>query len=152
MSRAKAEELLSHYFETALHGAGLPWGTDNDMEVGEIVGCIIGAAVAEAKAAVVVKPAKMDDGKWACPDCGSFDIEGSAWVHLNTGAQMGGDPPSGDYFCPACALTRDVRNPDDEAGIVSSACYIGASGCQLHVESYGKACPGGATFKNEAAT
>ena len=42
------------------------------------------------------------EGMYVCPECGCADIEGTAWIYLNTGGETGGDPPTDDYWCPAC--------------------------------------------------
>jgi len=42
------------------------------------------------------------EGMYACPECGCADIEGTAWIHLNTGGVTGDEPPNDDYWCPAC--------------------------------------------------
>lgn len=43
------------------------------------------------------------DGKvYVCSDCGCIDVEGTAWIHLNTDALSDGDPPLDDYWCPRC--------------------------------------------------
>jgi hypothetical protein len=42
------------------------------------------------------------EGLYVCPECGCADVEGTAWVHLNSGKDTGGDPPLDDYWCPAC--------------------------------------------------
>lgn len=50
---------------------------------------------------------------YACPECGCEDIEGTAWIHLNSGNETGGEPPDDDYFCPDCELREGdghVRN------------------------------------------
>jgi hypothetical protein len=47
-------------------------------------------------------PVEPHDGMYVCPECGCWDIEGTEWVHLNTGRLVGSEPPSEDYWCPAC--------------------------------------------------
>ena len=45
---------------------------------------------------------EAEAGLWVCPDCGCADIQGTAWLHLNSWRALDGDPPSDDYWCPAC--------------------------------------------------
>lgn len=39
---------------------------------------------------------------YRCPACGGTDVEGTTWIHLNSGKDTGGEPPSDDYWCPDC--------------------------------------------------
>lgn len=43
-------------------------------------------------------------GMYACPECGCIDVEGTEWVKLNSSEFAGGDPPTEDYWCPACEV------------------------------------------------
>jgi len=55
-------------------------------------------------------------------ECGCWDVEGTEWVHLNTGRLVGSEPPSEDYWCPACEehqervaiLEADGTNAEDK--------------------------------------
>lgn len=60
-------------------------------------------------------PEDVSEGEmvYACPECGCEDIEGTAWIHLNSGEDSGSEPPGDEYFCPAC----DLRTGDGHVGI-----------------------------------
>jgi hypothetical protein len=66
-------------------------------------------------------PVAPHDGMYVC-QCECADIEGTEWVHLNSGLLVGSEPPSEDYWCPACEdhqcrvviLDADGTNAGDE--------------------------------------
>lgn len=39
---------------------------------------------------------------YVCPKCGDEGIQGTAWIELNTGKDLGDDPPTDDYWCEKC--------------------------------------------------
>jgi len=48
---------------------------------------------------------RTNDGKvtiYFCDDCGSPNVQMSAWVEVNSGAVVDGEGPCSDAFCPAC--------------------------------------------------
>lgn len=62
--------------------------------------------------------------EYRCPNCGGKDVEGTAWIHLNSGEEVDGDPPydHDGYCCPDCSDTFD------------SVCilYAGSDRCATH--------------------
>lgn len=68
---------------------------------------------------------KLDarDGMYVCPEGGCADIEGTEWVHLNGGKPVGSEPPSEDYWCPACEEHHDrVAILDADGTCAGDAC------------------------------
>lgn len=57
------------------------------------------------------------DEVYRCPVCGCGDVQGTAWIVLNTGRLADGDPPSEDIYCPKCDDTSKrvciVRTTDN---------------------------------------
>jgi hypothetical protein len=45
-------------------------------------------------------PARV--GMYACAECGCVDVQGTAWVKLNGDKLVDDEPPTLDYWCPAC--------------------------------------------------
>jgi hypothetical protein len=39
---------------------------------------------------------------WTCDECGSPDVEVSAWVHINTDTDTGSEGPCSDPYCGVC--------------------------------------------------
>lgn len=39
---------------------------------------------------------------WTCDECGSQNVQGTAWIHLNSNTIVQGDPPDDDYWCEDC--------------------------------------------------
>ena len=39
---------------------------------------------------------------WVCPDCGSDEVEMTAWVHVNSNEICEGEGPGEQYWCPRC--------------------------------------------------
>jgi len=39
---------------------------------------------------------------WICEECGSTQVEGTAWVDLNTWTLVNNDPPLDLYWCHDC--------------------------------------------------
>lgn len=39
---------------------------------------------------------------YRCVECGGSNVEGTAWVDLNTDRIMPSDPPTDDYWCRDC--------------------------------------------------
>lgn len=71
---------------------------------------------------------------YQCPTCGCQDVEGTAWMHLNSGKEADGDPPRDEYWCPQCEDT------------FRRVCLVERSSaqprCRFHDEPAGEACPG----------
>lgn len=40
-----------------------------------------------------------------CSDCHGINIQGTAWIDLNTGLDAGGEPPDDDCYCSDCEAT-----------------------------------------------
>ena len=38
---------------------------------------------------------------WGCEVCECTDIEATAWVHVNSGKDTGGDPPNDNFLVPS---------------------------------------------------
>lgn len=57
---------------------------------------------------------------WICDECGSQNVQGTAWVHLNSNTIVQGDPPDDDYWCEDCdehvGVTCGPRKPKTEGG------------------------------------
>lgn len=58
-----------------------------------------------------------DHHLYLCPDCGSPEIQGTAWVTLSTDELLGNDPPTDDYWCPQC---EDKTHDGDKAEACST--------------------------------
>jgi len=54
------------------------------------------------------QPVPLRDGLYVCRDCGCIDVEGTAWLHLNTQTPVDSEPPDDDHYCPGC----DAHIPD----------------------------------------
>lgn len=39
---------------------------------------------------------------WACDECGSTDLQATAWIELNSGKVMGDEPPTDQVWCQKC--------------------------------------------------
>jgi len=80
-----------------------------------------------ARPAQAVAPARPSP-LFACYVCGSPDVEGTGWIHLNSGEEAEGEPPSDAIWCPQCEETY------------SRCCVIDERGCSEH-PSDPNACP-----------
>lgn len=48
---------------------------------------------------------------FACPGCGSFDVEVTAWIRLNSCELVeSAASPSSDVYCPSCGDEYDQRD------------------------------------------
>lgn len=50
---------------------------------------------------------------WACRECGSTNVQGTAWIELNTGILTGGDSPLDELWCPGCSTEVRFRDLED---------------------------------------
>jgi len=39
---------------------------------------------------------------WKCEECGSYDLQVTAWVSMNEGKVLDQEPPMDDIWCPEC--------------------------------------------------
>ena len=50
-----------------------------------------------------------------CVECGSKDLEVSAWIHLNSGQRTEGDGPLESCYCPKCQeFTKAIKESDEQ--------------------------------------
>lgn len=117
---------------------GEPWAMlDEDEARAELVcGCVLSrdeyqrVSWRQCADHAAANPKPETPGEWRCPSCGSSEVEGTAWVVLNTDKATGDEPPSDDCWCPRCEThpwTACVV--ERESGL-----------CTMHVESAGLAC------------
>ena len=53
---------------------------------------------------------------WRCPRCGGRNVQGTAWVDLNTGKPTTDEPPTADEWCEDCEANIDVCYVVESAG------------------------------------
>jgi hypothetical protein len=68
---------------------------------------------------------------YRCPECGGTDVNGTAWIHLNTNEDTGDEPPTDDYWCPDC---------EDHFGRVCDVATAPPFACNYHTTN--ETCPG----------
>lgn len=70
------------------------------------------------------KKKPKEDRAYACEECGCEDVEGTCWIHLNSGEPSNSEPPSDIHWCPACesetSLALFDRNDPKRKNIWSS--------------------------------
>ncbi len=54
---------------------------------------------------------------YVCNDCGSPDVQGSAWIALNSNVIFNDEPPTDYYYCPFCdETTKSICLVDEVTG------------------------------------
>jgi hypothetical protein len=57
---------------------------------------------------LMVPPEEIDAEEiYVCKECGSEDVEETAWVKVNGKKVVGGDGPSDEVWCPICQFHMD---------------------------------------------
>lgn len=52
-------------------------------------------------------------GYFVCDECGSRDVQRTAWVYMNTGEEVEGDGPSDVLYCENCDDNTDVSYKEE---------------------------------------